>query len=121
MYKVKYIKVTSILATIIASLSLTVIFGLKIYSAAFEEQADTLKPYIFLAWWGVVVAGFLYTTILVLGVVTFGVWVGSHFSGEDDEEYDEWEYEEYDEDAGYDEDTEQEETTEDEYEGAECQ
>lgn len=90
MPKFSYIKVTSVIATFVMAISLTAMFVLNIYVSAFEKEEEKFKPYIFLSWWGILVAGLLYITVIVALAVVFGLWVGSHFE-DDDDEYSEYE------------------------------
>lgn len=104
MFKKKYLQVTSIIATILLSLSLTIMFVLEIYTSAFDTQKETLKPFIFLCWCGVITAGFLYLSVIVLLAAMFGMWIGSHLKeDEDEEEYEPEEFEEEQEDETYNE------------------
>lgn len=86
------------------SLSLTLIFVLEIYSSAFDAQKETLKPFIFVCWCGVITAGFLYLSVIVLLAAMLGMWIGSHLKeDEDEEDYEPEELEEEQEDETYNE------------------
>ncbi len=84
------------------SLSLTLIFVLEIYSSAFDAQKETLKPFIFVCWCGVITAGFLYLSVIVLLAAMLGMWIGSHLK-EEEEDYEPEEFEEEQEDETYNE------------------